>query len=216
MPEACAAFQKAWLHRSPGSLVRLQGPSRPLRCAAHRIDASTCGIGVVQRALLLIPGGVGGTEIYLRSLLLALDRLDTPHQFVVFINAESARPCVTAPRVLAIRGNQQHRRSGLEPSVASVRGSNSSCPAAVRRHQIDVLLNPSASPRRWWRPALPSRPSTISSTNAIRNTFAGSICRSGNYSFTPRRTAAAASSQFPMPPGRTSSPTTKSMGREST
>jgi hypothetical protein len=44
-------------------------------------------IGV--NALYMIPGGVGGTEIYLRALLAALDRLDTPHRFFVFINAET-------------------------------------------------------------------------------------------------------------------------------
>lgn len=40
-------------------------------------------------ALYLIPGGVGGTEIYLRSLIRALRELDSPHQFTVFTNRET-------------------------------------------------------------------------------------------------------------------------------
>ena len=50
-------------------------PSRPLR------------IGV--NALYLIPGGVGGTEIYLRSLLPALAENDKTHRYFVFMNRET-------------------------------------------------------------------------------------------------------------------------------
>ena len=44
-------------------------------------------IGV--NALYLIPGGVGGTEIYLRSLLAALARIDSSNQYVVYSNRET-------------------------------------------------------------------------------------------------------------------------------
>ncbi len=44
-------------------------------------------IGV--NALYLIPGGVGGTEIYLRSLLEAMTRIAPQHEFRVFINRET-------------------------------------------------------------------------------------------------------------------------------
>ena len=44
-------------------------------------------IGV--NALYLIPGGVGGTEIYLRNLLSALARVDRDNQYVVFTNQET-------------------------------------------------------------------------------------------------------------------------------
>lgn len=44
-------------------------------------------IGV--NALFLIPGGVGGTEIYLRNLLAAIAKQSRGHQFVVFRNNET-------------------------------------------------------------------------------------------------------------------------------
>jgi len=40
-------------------------------------------------ALYLIPGGVGGTEIYLRELLRALAEIDSRNQFFVFTNRET-------------------------------------------------------------------------------------------------------------------------------
>ncbi len=46
-------------------------------------------IGV--NALYLIPGGVGGTEIYLRNLLRALAEIDAVNQYVVFTNRETGR-----------------------------------------------------------------------------------------------------------------------------
>lgn len=49
-------------------------------------------IGV--NALYLIPGGVGGTEIYLRSLLPALAAIDSVNQYVVFTNAETGADLV--------------------------------------------------------------------------------------------------------------------------
>src|SRR6516225_7476876 len=44
-------------------------------------------IGV--NALYLIPGGVGGTEIYLRSLLQALAAIDSENRYTVFTNRET-------------------------------------------------------------------------------------------------------------------------------
>ena len=44
-------------------------------------------IGV--NALYLIPGGVGGTEIYLRNLLRALADIDSENQYIVFTNRET-------------------------------------------------------------------------------------------------------------------------------
>lgn len=44
-------------------------------------------IGV--NALYLIPGGVGGTEVYLRSLLTALARVDTANEYCIFTNSET-------------------------------------------------------------------------------------------------------------------------------
>ena len=57
-----------------------RGERRPLR------------IGV--NALYLIPGAVGGTEIYLRCLLPALAEIDRANRYFVFLNQETGRDIV--------------------------------------------------------------------------------------------------------------------------
>ena len=49
-------------------------------------------IGV--NALYLIPGGVGGTEIYLRELLPALAEIDRVNEYYVFTNRETSADLV--------------------------------------------------------------------------------------------------------------------------
>ena len=66
-------------------------------------------------ALYLIPGGVGGTEIYLRSLIRALCALDSPHQFVVFTNRETLSDLIPAHpnwrvRQTSVRANDRPAR----------------------------------------------------------------------------------------------------------
>lgn len=87
-------------------------------------------------ALYLIPGGVGGTEIYLRSLLLAFRGLDDGNHYVVFANRECG--VELAP-------------PGFQTVVLPVQASNrpwrilceqTGLPLEARRHHIDVLLNP--------------------------------------------------------------------------
>src|ERR1039457_7031572 len=51
-------------------------------------------IGV--NALYLIPGGVGGTEIYLRGLLGALAETDGQNRYFVFTNRETGRDLTPA------------------------------------------------------------------------------------------------------------------------
>src|ERR1039457_6196559 len=51
-------------------------------------------IGV--NALYLIPGGVGGTEIYLRGLLGALAEIDAHNRYFVFTNRETGRDLTPA------------------------------------------------------------------------------------------------------------------------
>lgn len=58
-------------------------------------------------ALYLIPGGVGGSEVYLRSLIRALCALDTPHQFEVFTNRE------TQDDIIPVHPNWQVRHTGV-------------------------------------------------------------------------------------------------------
>ena len=53
--------------------------------AADRRSALRIGVN----ALYLIPGGVGGTEIYLRSLLPALAGIDPVNLYFIFTNRET-------------------------------------------------------------------------------------------------------------------------------
>ena len=48
-------------------------------------------------ALYFLPGGVGGTEIYLRSLLKALAQIDSTNEYFVFTNRETRRGLVPRP-----------------------------------------------------------------------------------------------------------------------
>jgi glycosyltransferase involved in cell wall biosynthesis len=93
-------------------------------------------IGV--NALYLIPGGVGGTEIYLRNLLAALGEIDSLNQYVVFTNRE------TGPDLVPDRSNfvcaQQPLRATFRP--ARILWEQIVLPFAVKKHRIDVLFNP--------------------------------------------------------------------------
>lgn len=93
-------------------------------------------IGV--NALYLIPGGVGGTEIYLRNLLAALAEIDSVNQYVVFTNRETGVDLVpaganfvNAPQ--AVRASFRPFRILWEQFVL---------PLSVRKHRLDVLFNP--------------------------------------------------------------------------
>ncbi|MEO8660503.1 MAG: glycosyltransferase family 1 protein [Bryobacteraceae bacterium] len=86
-------------------------------------------------ALYLIPGGVGGTEIYLRSLLAALADVDRTNRYTVFANRECGDEL--APRgwqtvVLPIRATNRPWRLIAEQTAL---------PQAARRCGIQVLLN---------------------------------------------------------------------------
>ncbi len=92
-------------------------------------------IGV--NALYLIPGGVGGTEIYLRSLLAALACVDTENQYILFTNRETGDDLTpdrsnfrAAP--LPIRAVNRPLRIAAEQLQL---------PAVVRHARVDVLLN---------------------------------------------------------------------------
>lgn len=83
-------------------------------------------------ALYLIPGGVGGTETYLRCLVAALERVARDHEIVVFTNRETG-PLGARCEVLPVRARLRPWRILYEQSAL---------PLALRRHGIDVLLNP--------------------------------------------------------------------------
>jgi glycosyltransferase involved in cell wall biosynthesis len=88
-------------------------------------------------ALYLIPGGVGGTEIYLRELLAALAAIDRDNQYFVFINSETDAGLVPAQenfhvRRQALRARIRPARILWEQTILLVEASGCG---------LDVLLN---------------------------------------------------------------------------
>jgi glycosyltransferase involved in cell wall biosynthesis len=93
-------------------------------------------IGV--NALYLIPGAVGGTEIYLRSMLGALEEIDDRNEYFVYVNAETAGDRLTAsPRFHTVE-------CGFKASFRPWRivWEQTIFPLLLKKHAIDVLLNP--------------------------------------------------------------------------
>src|SRR5215831_3489227 len=93
-------------------------------------------IGV--NALYLIPGRVGGTEIYLRNLLQALSAIDTRNEYVIFTNRETG---------LDLAPQQPNFKCVVQPIHAAFRPARilweqTGLPLAARMHEIDVLFNP--------------------------------------------------------------------------
>jgi glycosyltransferase involved in cell wall biosynthesis len=93
-------------------------------------------IGV--NALYLIPGGVGGTEIYLRSLLAALARVDPRNRYFVFTNRETGRDLV--PKAENFVCLPQPVAAASRP--ARILWEQSALPIEVLRQGLDVLFNP--------------------------------------------------------------------------
>ena len=96
-------------------------------------------IGV--NALYLIPGGVGGTEIYLRHLLAALAEIDHRNEYIVFTNRETGTDlCPTAANFRNV------------PSIVPARfrparliWEQTVLPIQAAQHKIDVLFSPGFS-----------------------------------------------------------------------
>jgi glycosyltransferase involved in cell wall biosynthesis len=93
-------------------------------------------IGV--NALYLLPGGVGGTEIYLRNLLAGLAEVDRDNEFVVFTNRETGPDL--APGAANFSVVQQPVRAKNRPS--RIVWEQTGLVAAARRQRIDVMFNP--------------------------------------------------------------------------
>lgn len=89
-------------------------------------------------ALYLIPGGVGGTEIYLRSLCTALAEIDHHNQYFVFTNRE------TGPDLVPAQGNFTHVPLGVHAvnRPARLLWEQTLLPLAAARCRLDVLFNP--------------------------------------------------------------------------
>ena len=92
-------------------------------------------IGV--NALYLIPGGVGGTETYLRALLTALAEIDSENQYFVFTNRE------TGPDLVPSQANFCQMPQAVRASVRPLRlaWEQTVLPLAAIRLQLDVLFN---------------------------------------------------------------------------
>lgn len=93
-------------------------------------------IGV--NALYLIPGGVGGTEIYLRSLLQALAEIDRANRYFVFTNLETGSDLVPAAENWTADPLEVRARS----RPARILCEQTTLPLESRRLRLDVLFNP--------------------------------------------------------------------------
>jgi glycosyltransferase involved in cell wall biosynthesis len=93
-------------------------------------------IGV--NALYLIPGGVGGTEIYLRELLAALAPVDRENEYFVFTNSETGQDLV--PRQANFHWHRQAVRATSRPM--RILWEQTRLPLAVQKLELDVLFNP--------------------------------------------------------------------------
>ena len=87
-------------------------------------------------ALYLIPGGVGGTEIYLGNLLREWAESETGHHFFVFTNAETG--ATLAPKRPNFHTVPQAVRAAARP--ARILWEQIALPIAAR--EMDVLFNP--------------------------------------------------------------------------
>lgn len=89
-------------------------------------------------ALFLIPGGVGGTEIYLRFLLDALGRIDGANEYEVFLNRETDSSLVPTNRAFHVVRCPVSAR--FRP--ARILFEQFRLPRLLARYRVDVLLNP--------------------------------------------------------------------------
>jgi glycosyltransferase involved in cell wall biosynthesis len=96
------------------------------------------GLRIGVNALYLIPGGVGGTEIYLRNLLGALAELDSSNQYFVFTNRETGSGL--APKQANFISLPQPVRAASRP--ARILWEQTGLPLAAVRHRLDVMWNP--------------------------------------------------------------------------
>ncbi len=93
-------------------------------------------IGV--NALYLIPGGVGGTEIYLQSLLQALGEIDRENQYFLFTNRETGEALGPSQANFTI----VPQRVWAVNRVARLLWEQTKLPLAARRLRLDVFFNP--------------------------------------------------------------------------
>jgi hypothetical protein len=101
-------------------------------------------------ALYLLPGAVGGTEIYLRELLRWLPVVGGQHEYVLFVNAECTEAGFGAQsRCEVVPGGVRAVSRPARLLFEQLR-----LPGLVRHHKTDVLLIPASlrrgvAPVRW-------------------------------------------------------------------
>ena len=93
-------------------------------------------IGV--NALYLIPGGVGGTEIYLQSLLAALSEIDPVNRYFVFTNRETGTALV--PKAGNFTVVPQPIQAVSRP--ARLLWEQTALPIEAVRRKLDVMFSP--------------------------------------------------------------------------
>jgi glycosyltransferase involved in cell wall biosynthesis len=96
------------------------------------------GLRIGVNALYLIPGRVGGTEVYLRSLLAALADIDPADEYVVFTNQETEKDLL--PPRNNFRQAPQPVRAVNRP--ARIAWEQTGLPLMAIRERLDLLLNP--------------------------------------------------------------------------
>lgn len=94
-----------------------------------------------MNALYLLPGGVGGTEIYLRNLLSALAEVDHENDYFVFVNRETE---AAAPPLAPPAPNFRTVPTGVRAANRPGRllWEQTGLPWEARRRKLDVLFSP--------------------------------------------------------------------------
>lgn len=93
-------------------------------------------IGV--NALYLIPGGVGGTEIYLREILAALAEIDANNQYFIFTNLETGADLI--PRQANFLLVPQAVHASFRPG--RILWEQIVLPREAARWRLDAMFNP--------------------------------------------------------------------------
>ena len=105
-------------------------------------------IRVGVNALYLIPGGVGGTEIYLRNLLSALAQIDTTNEYAILTNHETTDLTPAAPNFTrsSVARSSSGCSSGWRGSM-TVSCGTTAFPATTRAAASRSSAPPSVAPR---------------------------------------------------------------------
>jgi glycosyltransferase involved in cell wall biosynthesis len=96
------------------------------------------GVRIGVNALYLIPGGVGGTEIYLRELLAALAELDQVNEYLIFTNLETQSDLI--PKQANFHWKPQAVHARFRPG--RILWEQIVLPFEAARYRLDVLFNP--------------------------------------------------------------------------